>query len=92
MYLSAIKLRTTLSGSLCSMTTGAAVLFMLTSIALSVVSSRSGGSGDSVLEQVPVEEAETLPSETPDGLPALPPADTGTATDEAAPADPPPTD
>ena len=55
---------------LSKMTTGAAVLFMLTSISLSVVSSRSGDSGESVLGQVP--------AETDDGLPTLPPADLGT--------------
>jgi len=70
---------------LSKMTTAAAVVFMLTSIALSVVSSRGGDSSDSVLEQVPVTETETAPSETPDGLPALPPSDAGT---DPAPADP----
>ena len=71
---------------LSKMTTAAAVVFMLTSISLSVVSSRSGGgSGDSVLEQVP-EATQPAPAETPDGLPTLPPADA------PAPADPAPGD
>ena len=68
---------------LSKMTTAAAVVFMLTSIALSVVSSRSGGSRDSVLEQVPEEATQTAPAETPDGLPALPPAGDPAPTDPA---------
>ena len=61
--------------ALSKMTTAAAVLFMLTSIALSIVSSRSRGSSDSVLEQVPA--TQTSPAETGEdtGLPALPPID-----------------
>ena len=82
---------------LSKMTTAAAVMFMLTSIALSVVSSRSGGSGDSVLDQVPAAaplETEETEGETSDGLPVLPPADLGTdtTTDESTPIDPAPGD
>lgn len=83
--------------ALTKMTTLAAVIFMLTSIALSMVSSRSRGSSDSVLEQVPA-ATETAPAETGgDGdyfeLPTLPPRDpeadasTGTSDDAPAPAD-----
>jgi preprotein translocase subunit SecG len=79
---------------LSKMTTTAAVLFMLTSISLSVVSSRSRGSSGSVLEQVPAATTESAPAETPDGLPALPPTDSGSipATDEPVPTDPAPVD
>ena len=65
--------------ALTKMTTAAAVIFMLTSISLSMVSSRSRGSTDSVLEQVPA-TTETVPAETGDGseLPTLPPVDPGT--------------
>jgi len=75
--------------ALSKMTTGAAVVFMLTSITLSMVSSRSRGSTDSVLEQVPP-STQTAPvdpfglPETDDDsdLPTLPPVDPGT-TDES---------
>lgn len=72
--------------ALTKMTTLAAVLFMLTSIALSMVSSRSRGSTDSVLEQVPA-ATETAPAETGGDfeLPTLPPVDPGD--DAPAPAD-----
>lgn len=81
--------------ALTKMTTLAAVIFMLTSIALSMVSSRSRGSTDSVLEQVPA-ATETAPAETGGDyfeLPTLPPLDpeadasTGTSDDAPAPAD-----
>ena len=81
--------------ALTKMTTLAAVVFMLTSIALSMVSSRSRGSTDSVLEQVPA-ATETAPAETGGDyfeLPTLPPRDpeadasTGTSDDAPAPAD-----
>jgi preprotein translocase subunit SecG len=67
--------------ALTKMTTAAAVVFMLTSISLSIVSSKSRGSSDSVLEQVPA-TTETTPAETGDGaeLPSLPPVDPGTST------------
>ncbi len=73
--------------ALSKMTTAAAVVFMLTSIALSIVSSRSRGSSDSVLEQVPAPQ--TAPAETGDdaGLPALPPVDDPGTDDPPAPAD-----
>ncbi len=80
--------------ALTKMTTMAAVIFMLTSISLSMVSSRSRGSTDSVLEQVP-ETTETAPVETGDdfALPTLPPADTGTDASTETSDDPPaPTD
>lgn len=72
--------------ALTKMTTLAAVIFMLTSIALSMVSSRSRGSTDSVLEQVPA-ATETAPAETGGDfeLPTLPPVDPGD--DAPAPAD-----
>jgi preprotein translocase subunit SecG len=80
--------------ALTKMTTLAAVVFMLTSIALSMVSSRSRGSTDSVLEQVPA-TTETVPAETGDDseLPTLPPvepetgASTETSDDTPAPTD-----
>ena len=59
---------------LSKMTTAAAVMFMLTSIALSIVSSRSAGSGDSVLEQVPA-ESESAPEPGDDALQTVPPLD-----------------
>ena len=78
--------------ALTKMTTAAAVVFMLTSIALSIVSSRSRGSTDSVLEQVP-SPAQTAPAdpfglpETDDGsdLPTLPPVDPGTSDESPEP-------
>jgi len=71
--------------ALSKMTTGAAVVFMFTSIALSIVSSRSRGTTDSVLEQVP-STTQTAPVESGDGsdLPSLPPLDPGT-TNEISP-------
>jgi len=65
--------------ALSKMTTAAAVVFMLTSIALSIVSSRSRGSTDSVLEQVPG-LTQTAPADGSE-LPALPPGETGDGTD-----------
>ncbi len=54
-------------------TTAAAVLFMVTSMSLAVLSSRSrSGSGDSVLDQVPASSTEA-PAESGSSLPALPP-------------------
>ncbi len=77
--------------ALSKMTTAAAVVFMLTSIALSIVSSRSRGSSESVLDQVPA-TTEGVPAETDDGsdLPTLPPLDSDTDSsaetpDEATP-------
>jgi preprotein translocase subunit SecG len=80
------------ANALTKMTTAAAVVFMLTSIALSIVSSRSRGSTDSVLEQVP-SPAQTAPAdpfglpETDDGsdLPTLPPVDPGTSDESPEP-------
>jgi len=80
--------------ALSKMTTAAAVVFMLTSIGLSIVSSRSRGSTDSVLEQIPG-PAQTAPAESGDDalLPSLPPvepetdASTETTDDTTAPAD-----
>ena len=79
--------------ALSKMTTAAAVLFMLTSISLSIVSSRSRGATDSVLEQVP--STQTAPAdpfglpETDDGseLPTLPPVDPGTSDESPEPND-----
>ena len=82
---------------LSKMTTAAAVLFMFTSIALSIVSSRGRESSDSVLDQIPAETTETTPA--PDdgsSIPAFPsdPPATDPETDpESDPAtDEPPTD
>ena len=80
--------------ALSKMTTAAAVVFMLTSIALSIASSRSRGSTDSVLEQVPA-DTQTAPAdpfglpETDDGsdLPTLPPVDPGTSDESPVPTD-----
>jgi preprotein translocase subunit SecG len=79
--------------ALTKMTTAAAVMFMLTSIALSIVSSRSRDSTDSVLEQVP-SPAQTAPAD-PFGLPGtddgsdlpttLPPVDPGTSDESPEP-------
>jgi preprotein translocase subunit SecG len=63
---------------LSKMTTAAAVLFMLTSIALSIVSSRSGDrSGGSVLDAADDTPAMTegAPGTGDSGLPTLPPVD-----------------
>lgn len=77
---------------LSKMTTASAVVFMLTSIGLSVVSSKSGGSRDSVLDEVPA--AQTVPLESDDGLPSLPAPELGTdtSTDETPPLEPAPGD
>jgi preprotein translocase subunit SecG len=81
--------------ALSKMTTAAAVLFMFTSIGLSIVSSRSRGSTDSVLDQAPA-PAQTSPVESGDDdslLPSLPPVEpetdesTDTTDDTTAPAD-----
>jgi len=69
---------------LSKMTTAAAVLFMLTSIALSIVSSRSGDrSGGSVLDAAEDTPAisESAPETGDSGLPTLPPVDDGTGND-----------
>ena len=59
---------------LSKMTTAAAVMFMLTSISLAIVSSRSAESRDSVLDQVPA-ESESAPEPGGDALQTLPPLD-----------------
>ena len=80
--------------ALTKMTTVAAIVFMLTSISLSIASSRSRGSTDSVLEQVP-STTQTAPAdpfglpEIDDGsdLPTLPPVDPGTSDVSPEPTD-----
>ena len=66
-------------------TTTVAVIFMLTSIALAISSTRSAGGGESVLEGV-----DTSTQGTPGPLPSLPdpdvtPSDAGTSADPAPP-------
>ena len=69
---------------LSKMTTGAAVMFMLTSIGLSIMSSSSSDTQDSVLDKVdPAEGSAPAPAgEAPAALPELP--DAGSV-DEALP-------
>ena len=55
-------------------TTGAAVVFMLTSILLAVMANRAAGVGSSVLESAPVVEAPATPAPAPTpNLPTTPP-------------------
>lgn len=74
---------------LSKMTTGAAIIFMLTSIGLSILSSKSGStSQESVLGKVDETETST-PAPTdqaPAGLPEMPTSDT---TDQSVPAESP---
>jgi preprotein translocase subunit SecG len=71
-------------------TTAAAVMFMITSMGLSILSARSRSDGGSVLDQVET-PAQTAPAPTPEvdsELPALPPLpDDQSATEESSPAD-----
>ena len=74
---------------LSKMTTAAAVLFMLTSITLSIVSSRSGESrSGSVLDQVPATDSVPVESGDDSALPTLPPADLGGESSEEPVTDP----
>jgi preprotein translocase subunit SecG len=78
--------------ALTKMTTFAAVVFMLTSITLSIVSSKSRGRSESVLEDVPA-AAETVPADLGEepGLPTLPPLEPepdAAADDASTPVDP----
>ena len=74
-------------------TTATAVLFMVTSMGLSIVATRASGSSGSVLEDNPDPASETAPAPADDGLglPALPPlseeAPSSDATDAATPAE-----
>jgi preprotein translocase subunit SecG len=71
-------------------TTAAAVMFMITSMGLSILSARSRSDEGSVLDQVET-PAQTAPAPTPEvdsELPALPPLpDDQSATEESSPAD-----
>jgi preprotein translocase subunit SecG len=71
-------------------TTAAAVMFMITSMGLSILSARSRSDGGSVLDQVET-PAQTAPAPTPEvdsELPALPPLpDEQSDTEESSPAD-----
>jgi preprotein translocase subunit SecG len=71
-------------------TTAAAVMFMITSMGLSILSARSRSDEGSVLDQVET-PAQTAPAPTPEvdsELPALPPLpDEQSDTEESSPAD-----
>ena len=58
---------------LAKVTTAAAIMFMLTALTLSIVSSRQGAGGGSVLDEVPAAEAPIeAPAETPLDMTAPP--------------------
>jgi len=67
---------------LAKVTTASAILFMVVALGLSIISSRSGGSGGTVLDEVPEESSQSAPAEAPLDL-IEPPA----ATEEATPSD-----
>lgn len=61
---------------LSKLTTGAAVAFMLTSLVLSLLTSKASGPGGTVLEDVqPAETSAPAPTEVPARLPVAPPAE-----------------
>jgi len=69
-------------------TTAFAVVFMLTSIGLTIVTSKGAGGGSSVLDQVPTTTSDSAPAPAPgDGLAPVE-APTATPTDDAVEGEP----
>ena len=71
-------------------TTATAVLFMVTSMGLSIVATRASGSSGSVLDDHPAPASETAPApeDSGSGLPALPPLSEEPAASDADATDP----
>jgi preprotein translocase subunit SecG len=67
---------------LAKVTTASAVMFMVVALALSVISSRQGGSGTTVLDEVPAESSQSAPTEAPLDL-----IDAPAVTEETTPGD-----
>jgi len=72
---------------LAKVTTASAVLFMIVALSLSIIGSRSGGSGGTVLDEVPAESSQSAPVEAPlDLIEAPAPTEETSAGDDTAPA------